>query len=1274
MIDDIYQAGTDRALDDRVSRAPPPRPPEGEYNFWSTLTRTVPRAIGGGFTGFASSAASVIGAYAQVEGARDTADLTPEQQRQTEAARKKMLEGIDFSNPASDFLRAKAEHLMPDPLTAHRADQIVGGLFGGLSEFAGSALFGGPLAPLVFGGSMGLGEADKLKAKGVPLETRTKAATLFGAGQGALAVVPVVGRGLAQTAGLVAASGTGNLATIAAEQTILRHAGLDKLAATYDPFDPWTVGMSYGFPAVLGGAASAVRAIGSRPSLADVVLSNESGGRRYGKDGALLTSPKGAQGEMQVMPKTATDPGFGVLPARDGSPDELARVGRDYLSAMEQRYGGDQAKAMAAYNAGPGAVDAALKAGDGWLAKLPAETQTYVANGLRKLGEERTAAHVRANPELVDAARARQTARVADSSRLTPDGDLAGMNEHVAALARATEQLSNGEPVSVGEFFTRRDAEPANQVQIADRMPLLAPHIDRLDSAQHPALRNLYAAAAREKAGFDASVVEVAQAAGGQASLTDLKGPGRAVAKIVDDYGGEAGKIKDLLRATIIVESVDAARGAVAGIFGRYKVLESGRRNLLDPGLQPIDGYRDAKFNVEINGHVAEIQVNVPAMEAAKKAKGHKFYEEREELTRSAKGRVFSDAEQARYDQLNAEMRAIYEPEWAEATRARNASSETGAPLRRIESDGNDRGSSLSQATQMEGPAPALNETGIPSTSKNSALGANETGSISTAPSIPLAATGNAATALTTRGTEIPVRWALVEARDLVTSHTDELVTNPGFPAELQPRDRGRAASEQQIASMENALKPQLLGESATAADGAPIIGKDGVVESGNARTIALRRAYASGKADAYRDWLETSAPKVGIDANAIAGMDAPVLVRVGDGGYDRAEFARQANESGVALMSQTEQARADAARLPEMQDLVANDDGTINVAQSGDFIRAFVQHAVSPADRGSMMTAGGELSQQGAKRIRDAVFARAYADPELVAMMAEATDVNVKNVLAGMLRAAPRVAQVIDLQDAGARPAGDFTASIVEAVRKFSQLRADGMTVEHYLAQRGMFDDGLSPQAETMLQQLSADSRAPRRVADMITARADAVDGLGDPRQAGMFDEPAEAIPSPFKTAVAEARSVLTPGKATGQAVAELEAAGKLTPLANNTLLGLAEAGGDPKRVKALIGHADDLAAKAPGRPPGDVMADAVERMRTSEPVPESAPMAAASIVEQTQPDLPVRITEDGKVVTAKDELEAVRREAMEGTADTLGADHAALLEVAANCFLTGG
>ena len=127
--------------------------------------------------------------------------------------------------------------------------------------------------------------------------------------------------------------------------------------------------------------------------LTDVTVQAESGGRRYGDDGQLLESPAGAKGEMQVMDATNRDPGFGVRPAQDDSPEERARVGRDYLQALVKRYDGNLAYTWAAYNAGPGRFEAAMKAAaeegnpSAWLDKMPAETQTYVVKNLKAYQE-----------------------------------------------------------------------------------------------------------------------------------------------------------------------------------------------------------------------------------------------------------------------------------------------------------------------------------------------------------------------------------------------------------------------------------------------------------------------------------------------------------------------------------------------------------------------------------------------------------------------------------------------------------------------------------------------------------------------------------------------------------------------------------------------------------------------------------------------------------------------------------------------------------------------
>jgi len=93
-------------------------------------------------------------------------------------------------------------------------------------------------------------------------------------------------------------------------------------------------------------------------------------------------SSKGARGLMQIMPKTGRQPGYGVTPLRDQSPEENVRFGKDYFNAMYNKFG-TVPLALAAYNAGPGAVE---KVG-GDISKLPKETQNYVSKAMKQFDD-----------------------------------------------------------------------------------------------------------------------------------------------------------------------------------------------------------------------------------------------------------------------------------------------------------------------------------------------------------------------------------------------------------------------------------------------------------------------------------------------------------------------------------------------------------------------------------------------------------------------------------------------------------------------------------------------------------------------------------------------------------------------------------------------------------------------------------------------------------------------------------------------------------------------
>lgn len=350
--------------------------------------------------------------------------------------------------------------------------------------------------------------------------------------------------------------------------------------------------------------------------------------------------------------------------------------------------------------------------------------------------------------------------------------------------------------------------------------------------------------------------------------------------------------------------------------------------------------------------------------------------------------------------------------------------------------------------------------------------------------------------AITPSGRRVGVEYALVEADDIITSHTANFQRDRRFPESLQPRDRSRADMQMQVEEIARNLDADRLGETFSAAEGAPIIAPDGLAESGNGRSLSIKKAYDTGQAEDYRAALAAR----GYD---IEGMDKPVLVRVRRetlSGEDRLRFVQDANARATAAMSPGEQAMSDAGSMdPALFD--AYTGGDAGLERNASFARGFVDRVAARADRNALVNADGTLSPAGARRLNDALVAYAYDDLDLILSLTEGTDEGFRTIGNALRAAAPEMAALRAKIRAGEVPAElDPAPSIAEAVTGARLARRMG-DIELAIQQAGLSADDMvtqfmSPTGEAVLRAFyrSGNIKTPRsaaKIADYLATIA---------------------------------------------------------------------------------------------------------------------------------------------------------------------------------------
>lgn len=240
------------------------------------------------------------------------------------------------------------------------------------------------------------------------------------------------------------------------------------------------------------------QAMGLDPTFAARIAQRESTFRQYNPDGSIYTSPRGARGIMQVMPRTGEEvqPGVNL-----DDPIQNVITGLRYLQQMLSGVRGDQSLAAAAYNAGPERLRQFLEGGR----PLPDETLRYVR------GLPGALSGGAATMERADSAISGQDYR---SDRLRV---LGGTRDALNAILAAPEIDQNGEAA-------RRYREALEKVRA--EIEALEKPTDRMARQQQMAaeLYRTGAGAARELAQAEQQAAEQAKAAGASAAEQAIAG------------------------------------------------------------------------------------------------------------------------------------------------------------------------------------------------------------------------------------------------------------------------------------------------------------------------------------------------------------------------------------------------------------------------------------------------------------------------------------------------------------------------------------------------------------------------------------------------------------------------------------------------------------------------------------------------------------------------------------------------------------------------------
>jgi hypothetical protein len=300
---------------------------------------------------------------------------------------------------------------------------------------------------------------------------------------------------------------------------------------------------------------------------------------------------------------------------------------------------------------------------------------------------------------------------------------------------------------------------------------------------------------------------------------------------------------------------------------------------------------------------------------------------------------------------------------------------------------------------------------------------------------------------------KIPVQYAVLDANDLLASHTVSGQTNPEYGNVTTPAIRAVA---------------------------------------GNGRIAGLQASYADNFAGDYRAAMLAD-NQHGIDPSVIEGIQNPVLVRIMPKSYITPDIGDVSNVGVELKLSPVEKARNDGNRV-DLGSLSFNEDGSINTDTVIQFVKGMPQ-----TELGELMDEDGMPTKIAIDRLNNAIFYKAYQSKPLLRLYAQAADEEAKTILQGLAKAASNVSQ---LDGAGEY---DIRKNIIDAAELAVNARRQGIKLKDFASQGQL---GLDPNTMTVLEMFAENARSGKRIGEMLGDLAKAAAQANDAQESNLLGE----------------------------------------------------------------------------------------------------------------------------------------------------------------------